>query len=118
MRGVRRLSETAHGSPASVLWLPPVAVAHRGPVVVAAHTDDPAVAAARQIADLAGDPLIVAAQETGEGRVGLAGETLADLTAGLARLNERLIVLSRHGPWGDLGAALAAQRGVPVLVLE
>lgn len=118
MHGGRRLSETARDSAASVLWLPPVSVARRGPVVVVANADNPAVPVARQIAALVGEPLIVAAQQAGEGRVSLPGETLLDLIAALNNLNERLIVLSQAGPWGEMGAALAARRGVPVLVLE
>lgn len=110
VHGLRRLIQTAHGSAASVLWLPPGAVADRGPVAVAADDGDPAGMAARRIADRAGEKLV---------RVSPApGDSLTGFIAALDELNERLIVLSRAGPWGEAGAALAAQRGVPVLVVE
>lgn len=117
VHGLRRLCQTAHGSAASVLWLPPGAVAHQGPVVVVAGGGGLTVAVASQIADRAGEPLIHLSREAGGPRR-LTGETLPDLFAALGGRREQLIILPRSGPWGEAGAALAAQRGVPVLVVE
>jgi hypothetical protein len=125
--GVRQLRETARVSAASVLWLPPSAGTRRGPVVaVAADAADSALAVARQIADQTGERLIVAMPDAGAetgleaapGQLPVLGDTLPAVVAALGALKERLIVTSRGGPWGEMGAALAASRGVPVLVLE
>jgi hypothetical protein len=98
--GSRRLSETARGSVASVLFLPPRPGRRHGVIaVVAAGADDPAADVARQIA---------AREKTGLMVVGSV--------AALANARERLIVLTRDGM--DEAADLARARGVPVLVLE
>ena len=124
-----RLHATAGLSAASVLLLPPFIGRAHGPIVaVAARADDPGLAAARRIAAHAHEHLLVLAPPNSEIPDAteiryLAGNTAHDVLAALGDTRERLIVLTRvagaspEGDEGDPGSALAAARGVPVLVV-
>ncbi len=115
--GFQRLTATAQGSPAAVLWLPPNAAPRRGPIVAAAaDAADPCIAAARQIAERIGEVLAVAMPRGGDYPV--AGVSAEELAGALNDAGERMIALSRTGPFGEVAAELSARRGVPVLVLE
>ncbi|MSP00006.1 MAG: hypothetical protein EXR07_02985 [Acetobacteraceae bacterium] len=121
--GYQVLRETARLSAASVLWLPPAAVPRSGPIVaVAADPDDPGLGVARRVADQTRERLVVLMPEAAIGDAvavrPLRGESLQDLAATLDDVKERLIVMSRAGPLGDMGARVSVQRGVPVLVVE
>jgi hypothetical protein len=118
---VQRLNDTARRSAASVLFLPPRVARRRGLVVaVASRDDDPALDVARRIAVQEKEGLLVLASsgsEVGGGNIRvLFGGSDQDVVAVLGDTMERLIVLTRDGAGN--GAALAAIRGVPVLVLE
>ena len=117
VHGSQRMRDTARDSAASVLWLPPGGAPTQGPVVaVAADGGDVCVALARQFADRAEEPLLVAMP--GGGDLPLAGTTAADLANALGHAGPRLIAMSRGGPFGALGPDIAALLRVPVLVLE
>ncbi len=120
--GFQLLRETARRSVASVLFLPPDAGRGPGPVVaVATGGNDPSLGVARLIAvQYRGGLVIVAPAESGIGESRpLQGNSVEDIDAALGDTRERLIVMMRaNGPKEDLGAALAAARGVPVLVVE
>ena len=121
-REAQRLSDTAHRSAASVLFLPPRAGRHHGVIaVVAAGADDPALDAARRISAQEREGLVVLAPigsgVDGDGIVRLLPDnSVQDVVAALGDTKERLIILTRDG-MGE-AADLAAARGVPVLMLE
>lgn len=123
-RALRRMSDTACRSVASVLFLPPVIGRKRGSIVaVAGSATDGGLALARGIAIQTREPLLVL---TPAGSVmasepnirTLRGTATQDMIAALGDVNERLIVLTRSDDLDDPGSALAAARGVPVLVTE
>ena len=112
---VSRARRSAFTSPASVLFLPPSVIAHRGPIAaVASARSEPAVALAARVAEAAGEEMVfVPAGDRSAG--GIA--TLLDQALGLRR--ERLTVMSRGSAESeDAVVALVAQRGAPVLVIE
>lgn len=122
--GFRRLRDTARQSVASVLFLPPTVGRKHGPIVaVAASAADASLDIARRIATEAREPLLVLAP-TGSGIAGeanirsLPGTATQDVVAVLGDARERLIVMTRSDDTDDAGFALAAARGVPVLVME
>ena len=123
-RGFVRLRQTACQSVASVLHLPAAERRHTGSVVaIAAGAADPGLELARWIATEAHEPLLVLALPGSviEGEANLrplAGNSAHDITAVLGEVQERLIVMTRAAETEDPGSALAAARGVPVLVLE
>jgi hypothetical protein len=105
--GTGRVRDTAHRSAASMLFLPPGRGRRHGPVVaVTSGPDDTALVVARRIA----------AQEK-EVVVAVAGASVGEIAASLGDTRERLIVVPRSGG-ADIGAALAAARGVAVLMVE
>ncbi len=122
--GLLRLRQTACQSAASVLHLPPGTARKQGPIVaVATGADDPGLDVARWIASEAREPLLILApigsEMAGEPNVHvLRGTSVQDMVAGLGDVRERLIVVTRADGTEDPGAALAAARGVPVLVTE
>jgi hypothetical protein len=118
----RRLHETACQSVASVLFLPPSTGREHGAIVaVAASATDPHLDLARGIALQAREQLVVLAPNAIASeptfRI-LPGGGVQDVVAALGDLRERLIVMTRVDPLGDLASALAAARGVPVLMTE
>jgi hypothetical protein len=126
----QRWRETAHRSAASVLLLPPEAVRiHGSVVVVVTGAGDPGLKVARRIADQEGEGLVVVGAEESEVGAGVgggavvripAGHSLQDIIAALGDVRERVIVLTRteDASLADIGAALVAARGVPVLLVE
>jgi hypothetical protein len=105
--GFQLLRQIAHRSAASVLFLPRDTGRRHGPVVaVASGEGDPSLAVAQRIA--------------GESPIVVPPTALQDILATLGDLRERLIVMTRADDPAteDIGAALAAARGVPVLVVE
>ena len=123
-RGFRRLRDTARRSVASVLFLPPnVGRKHGSIVAVAGSAADANLTLARGIAIQAREPLLVLTPAgslmAGEPNIRtLPGTATQDVVAALGDLRERLIVLTRADDTEDPGSALAAARGVPVLVTE
>jgi hypothetical protein len=123
LRDFRRLRETARQSVASVLYLPPNPSRKHGPVVaVVGSASDANVDVARRIAIQVRERLLVLAPagiavSYPDFRL-LPGTTAQDVIGTLGDLRERLIVLTRASDIEDPGAALAAARGVPVLVME
>jgi hypothetical protein len=118
--GFQRLRDTAHRSAASILFMPGAPVPLRGQiVVVASGPDDPALIAARRIADRGHERLAilrpVEVADWGEGARPLAGTSVHDVAAALNDVRERLIVIARDA--ASNGAALFEARGVPVLVV-
>ena len=122
--GFVRLRETACRSVASVLYLPPKIGRKHGPVVaIARNAADANLEIAQRIARQAREPLLVLAPPgsaiAGEADVRiLPGPAPQDVIAALGDTQERLIVSTRVEALEDLGSALAAARGVPVLVTE
>jgi hypothetical protein len=132
--GSQRWRETARGSAASVLFLPPDAGRGRGSVVsVVTDAGDPGLAVARRIADQERERLVVLAPEVSamgtelgsEVRGGAvirlpAGWSAQDILVALGDTRERLIVLTRADDAipVDMVTALVASRGVPVLLVE
>jgi hypothetical protein len=128
--GSHRLLDTAHRSPAAVLFLPRVAGPGRGPVVaLAMDRDDPSLATARRIATRGRETLVVLTpqgsalcSEIGddEGTIRCIGTAVADMAAALGDTRERLIVITRAeaAAQAGVGLALGAARGVAVLVVE
>jgi hypothetical protein len=129
--GSQRWRETAHRSAASVLLLPPEggrsAGRTRGPVVaMVSDAGDPGLEVAQSIAAQRMDGLVVLAMGGSDiGTSGAvvrvpAGHSVQDIVAALGDVRERLIVLTRteNASLGDIAAALAAARGVPVLLVE
>jgi nucleotide-binding universal stress UspA family protein len=123
-RGFLRLRDAACQSVASVLHLPPTSARKQGVVVaVAVSATDPAVDIARWIATEAHERLLVLAPagtviERGPDIRFLSGTSDQDVIATLGDIRERLIVMTRTSDGEDPGSALAAARGVPVLVME
>jgi hypothetical protein len=122
--GFLQLRETARQSVASMLFLPSAPGRQHGLVVaLAASASDPSLDVAQMIATGAHERLLVLAP-TGSAVPGepdirfLPGNTARDVIAALDDTRERLIVMTRADDVGDLGSALAAARGVPVLVME
>ena len=141
VHGLGRVQEAAHGSPASVLVLPPGPVPRHGAVVVApagaADTSlDVAVRIARAADEdllilLAGAPPSAVDERTHAEAAGMppnrvhlrpvAGMRSHDLALALADEPARLIVLTRGASAaGDFADAvqLAIARGVPILLVE
>jgi nucleotide-binding universal stress UspA family protein len=124
--GSQRWRETARRSAASVLFLPPVAGRRHGPVVAVVNlTPDHSMVVARRIAAQSRESLMVLAaagtELDGEPMIRpLRGTAAQDINSALGDTRERLIVMTRGGDTtlADVGAALAAARGVPVLVVE
>jgi hypothetical protein len=81
----------------------------RGPIVaIVTGTKDPSRAVAEQIAVLGREKLTV---------LPVSGSaSVQDISSALGETRERLIVMARDD--ADQGIALAAARGVPVLVVE
>jgi hypothetical protein len=132
----QQLRDTAHRSAASVLFLP-----RRGPpapggsragnqaiVAVVSGPDDPGLAIARRIAAQSRARLLVLTRAPLPDEAGVAvrhfsGGGARDITAALGDTRERLIVMTREpardeSESDNTGSALAAARGVPVLMLE
>lgn len=100
------MMSAAFRSRAAVLLVPPRLARRTGPVVALADaTDDPAVAAAADIAAAAGEKLVVRA---------MAGA----LAPGSWPVGERLVVVTRGSFDDAVAPALASRRAVPVLVVE
>jgi len=122
--GFRRLRETARQSVASVLFLPPnIGRKHGSIVAVVGSAIDANLDVARRIALHAREQLLVLAPVgsviAGETNIRtLLGTATQDVVAALGDMRERLIVMTRVDAAEDLGSALAAARGVPVLVTE
>lgn len=123
-RGFLQMRQTACQSVASVLHLPPNAPRKGGPIVaVAANPSDPGLEVARWIATEAHERLLVLAPagtviESEPDIRFLPGSSDRDVVAALGDIQERLIVMTRSPDAEDPGSALAAARGVPVLVTE
>ncbi len=97
-RAERHYPDALDRSDASVLFLPRGRLPRHGSIVaLTSEPGGPEVAIARAIAERAREHLMVLP------------------TPGTNP--ERLIVVARDGPFGDQGAALAALKGVPVLVV-
>ena len=122
--GFRRLHQTACQSVASVLFLPPnIGRQHGSIVAVAGSAADANLDLARRIALQAREQLLVLAPIgsviAGEPNIRiLPGTATQDVIAALGDMQERLIVMTRADDTEDPGSALAAARGVPVLVTE
>ena len=138
--GLARLHAAAHGSVASVLLLPAAARPQRGTVVaLLVGPGDPALVPAGMLAAGTGDDLLLllvngadtAAVLERAARLGvprariktrsLAGAQPEDVLHALGHRRETLLVLTRGASAaGEVAAAssLAADRGVPVLLVE
>lgn len=140
--GLSRVQAAAHGSAASVLFLPAGVTLHRGPVAaLLADADDPSLPLAARAAANTREGLLVllpagdAAMTAGvveravavgvpPARVGvrtLGGLQAEDVLHALGRGRERLVVLTRDAsPAGEMPTVsrIAADRGVPVLLVE
>ena len=131
------LMRAAFRSAAAVLIVPRHVVRRSGAVVaIAASPDDPAIAAAAAIAVTAGEDLVVveadhlpaagpSARAISLGdlkviRISLPRElaSAVGIAAALSAVRDRLVVISRDAFGDALPLALAAVRGVPVLVME
>lgn len=111
-------------SAAAVMFVPSRVARQSGPIVaIAGIPQDPCIEVASAIAALANERLsIIDAGEVVAGRVSAAASEshmrLSAITAALEPLQERMVVLTRSGCIGSLGAAIASNRHVPVLVVE
>ena len=134
------LVQAAFRSAAAVLVVPSRIARVRGPVVaVATVPDDPSIAVGADIAMAAEEELVVVdlcektidetrikalaiAKElavthvVGGGRI--AGADAASLAHVLHQLSERLVVMTRSASDGQAASIIAAERRVPVLVIE
>ena len=107
-----------------MLYLPPTIGRKHGSIVaVAGSAADASLDLAQGIANQARETLLVLAP-AGSHMAGapksalLRGTATQDMVAALGDIHERLIVLTRSDDLDDPGFALAAARGVPVLVTE
>ncbi len=133
------LVDAAFQSTAAVLLVPRRVVRVQGPIVaVAAGVDDPSLVVAADIAAAANEGLViidVCAEAIADARIEAlgagknlkinrivagpkAGADTPSLVHALRPFRERLIVLTRRAADGHAASALAAERGVPVLILE
>ncbi len=133
------LIDAAFRSTAAVLVVPSRIVRGEGPVIaVAATPDDPSIAVAADIAMAANEELVVVdvcENAIDEARIEALGTTksltikhvisgsgaqadVASLVHALHPLRERLVVMRRRISDGHSASIIAAERRVPVLVLE
>ena len=132
------LVEAAFRSAAAVMLVPPRIQRTKGPIVaIAMADDDPAIAAAAAIAVAAKEPLVViesGAEDRDNPRIAQiatnTGLTIRRVAAGnlprdptaclkfMRHLQERLVVMTRLPFDGAVASAIAAERQVPVLVIE
>ena len=133
------LIQAAFQSSAAVMIVPPRLARLEGPIVtLAAAPDDPAMAVAANIARAGKEELVVidvCERPIDDARIqslaadgGLpvkrivAGKAVAVNAAALAQvlppLRERLVVMTRSGSDGESASVIAAERKVPVLVVE
>ena len=133
------LSQAAFRSAAAVMVVPSQIVRVQGPIVaLAAVSDDPSIIVAANIALAANEELVVV--DVGKNTIdeasiralatakGLAikhiigdrirGADAASLAYALLPLHERLVVMTRGASDGQAASIIAAERRVPVLVVE
>jgi hypothetical protein len=133
------LIEAAFKSAAAVMVVPPRITRTQGPVAVLAATpDDPSIAVAANIALAANEELVIVdlcESPIGEAQIkalaAAGGLTVKHIVAGkagganaaalaqvLRPLRERLVVMTRRTSDGESASIIAAERKVPVLVVE
>lgn len=133
------LIEAAFRSEAAVMVVPRQIARLRGPIIaLAAAPDDPSIGVAAHIAAAANEELVVvdlsdkpiddARLQAPAAAGGLtvkhivagkgAGANAAALAEALRGLRERLVVMTRSAADGEFASVIAAERRVPVLVIE
>jgi hypothetical protein len=129
-----RFVDSAFRSAAAVILVPPRIVRSKGPIVaLVANEDDSCIAVAAAIAQASGEELVIvecgekagetppAVQRARARRIHAGNVSLADPPTCLAvmrTLRERMVVMTRVPFDGAIASAIAAGRGVPVLVIE
>jgi len=130
-----RLVEAAFQAAAAVMIVPHRVLRTAGPVVaIAATRADPSIRVGLAIAAAANERLIVLGALDADAQAAIREQAEAvgveimptpqppfsasALAARLARLNERLVVMTRGACADAVPPAIAAQRGIPVLVIE